>query len=255
MVFQTVFQRYELKYILRRRQKEEILRAMEPYVKPDRYGPTVIRNLYFDTEDYRLIRQSIEKPIYKEKLRVRSYKEAKEDGTVFVELKKKYKGIVYKRRLSLGEADAMHWLCRRSPCPMDTQISREIDCFADYYGPLRPTVFLSYEREAFFAKECDDFRVTFDERILCRQSALSLCAPPDGTPILPKDLVLMEIKCAGGIPIWMARTLSENRLYKTSFSKYGTAYQTLICPTVFPGSSKGRAALNPYHFEEEFLHA
>ncbi len=255
MAFQTIFKRYEMKYILRREQKELVLRAMEPYAEPDRYGRTVIRNLYFDTSDYRLIRQSIEKPVYKEKLRIRSYAEAKADSTVFVELKKKFKGVVYKRRVSLGEAEAMDWLCRNAPCPKESQITREIDYFADYYGPIQPTVFLSYERQAYYAKESDDFRVTFDERILCRQKDLSLCALPYGTPILPDGLVLMEIKCSGGVPLWMTRILSENHLYKISFSKYGTAYQTLICPTVFSGSSDCRSALNQYHFEEEFIHA
>lgn len=106
MAFQTVFKRYELKYILTAEQKEKVLHAMEPYMVPDQYGRTVIRNIYFDTDDYRLIRRSIEKPAYKEKLRIRSYSQAEPDSTVFVELKKKYKKVVYKRRISLPEEAA-----------------------------------------------------------------------------------------------------------------------------------------------------
>ena len=107
MAYQTVFKRYELKYMLTRAQKEKILQAMAPYMALDRYGKNTVRNIYFDTNDYRLIRRSIEKPAYKEKLRIRSYAQAEKDSTVFVELKKKYQGVVYKRRLPLQEREAM----------------------------------------------------------------------------------------------------------------------------------------------------
>ena len=230
MAFVTVFKRYELKYTLTLEQKDKIVEAMSPYMALDGYGRTTIRNVYFDTNDYRLIRRSIEKPAYKEKLRIRSYSQATADSTVFVELKKKYEKVVCKRRLPLREADAMAWVCRERACPVDTQISREIDYFIDFYGTLRPTVFLSYEREAYFDRTGGDFRVTFDDAILCRQTDVSLCREIGGKPILPDGQVLMELKCSGGIPLWMAEVLSRERIYKTSFSKYGTAYRTLIFP-------------------------
>ncbi len=107
MAFQIVFKRYELKYMLTLEQKEKVLEAMLPYMQLDKYGRTTIRNIYFDTASYRLIRRSIEKPAYKEKLRIRSYSQATADSTVFVELKKKYEKVVYKRRLPLCESDAM----------------------------------------------------------------------------------------------------------------------------------------------------
>ena len=129
-------------------QKEKILAAMAPYMIADQYGRTTVRNIYLDTDDYRLIRRSIEKPAYKEKLRIRSYAQAAADSTVFVELKKKYEKVVYKRRLALCQRDAMAWVCGTGACPVDTQISREIQYFMDFYGKLIPTVFLSYEREA-----------------------------------------------------------------------------------------------------------
>lgn len=230
MAFQTVFKRYELKYLLTEAQKEAVLEAMEPYMKPDRYGPTVIRNLYYDTENYQLIRRSIEAPVYKEKLRVRSYSQAASDSTVFVELKKKYNSVVYKRRLPLTESAAMQWLGSSRRCPEDTQISKEIEYFLDFYQGLRPTVFLSYEREAFATRDAGDFRVTFDAAILGRQEDLSLQAPIWGSAILSDNRVLMEIKCSGGMPLWMATVLSQNGIRRTSFSKYGTAYKTLIYP-------------------------
>lgn len=230
MAFQTVFKRYELKYMLTLEQKEKVLKAMEQYMKLDQYGRTTIRNLYYDTDTYLLIRRSIEKPAYKEKLRVRSYGRANSDSTVFVELKKKYKHVVYKRRISLTEKTAMEWLAGEECNVPQTQISDEIDYFLDYYKTLRPVAFLSYEREAYYAKDESDFRVTFDDTILCRENDLSLQSKAYGTPILPEGRVLMEIKCSGGIPLWMTQVLSEEHIYKTAFSKYGTMYKQLIFP-------------------------
>lgn len=230
MAYQAVFKRYELKYLIDREQKARILAAMEPYMAPDRYGRTTIRNLYFDTDDYRLIRRSIERPVYKEKLRLRSYRQAGADSTVFVELKKKYNGVVCKRRVGLPEQDAMDWLAGRTPCQVKNQITDEIDYVLGYYGTLHPVAFLSYEREAWECRNGGCFRVTFDEQILCRREALSLRAGIRGTPLLEAGKVLMEIKCAGGIPLWMAQLLSRERISKTSFSKYGIAYQTIIFP-------------------------
>ena len=239
MAFQTVFKRYELKYMLTLEQKEKILEAMAAYMDLDKYGRTTIRNIYFDTGNYRLIRRSIEKPAYKEKLRIRSYAQATSDSTVFVELKKKYDKVVYKRRLPLCEQNAMAWVYREEDCPVNTQISREIDYFIDFYGKLNPSVFLSYEREAYYDKGGGDFRVTFDDNILARQTDVNLCSSVYGTPILPERKVLMELKCSGGIPLWMVEVLSRERIYKTSFSKYGTAYSTLIFPEIYlPNSIK-----------------
>ena len=242
MAFQTVFKRYELKYMLTGEQKRRVVEAISPYMKLDKYGRTTIRNLYYDTDDYLLIRRSIEKPVYKEKLRIRSYEKAENDSTVFVELKKKYDHVVYKRRISLPQNEAIKWLSGEKPLSEHTQISGEIDYFSEYYGSLHPVVFLSYEREAYYSKDGTDFRVTFDDNVLCRENDLSLNSDIYGTSIMPENTVLMEIKCSGGIPLWMTKILSEEKIYKTSFSKYGTAYKTLI----FPQSHK----INSYNMTE-----
>ena len=238
MANQNIFQRYELKYILTLEQKERLLRGMAPYMSMDKFGRDTIRNIYFDTDHYRLIRHSIERPVYKEKLRVRSYRLAKPNTKVYVELKKKYQSIVYKRRISLPEQDAMDWLCSpittslasSHPNVPDLQIAREIEYFRTYYETLHPAVFLSYEREAFYALDGSDFRVTFDDHVLVRQDNLSLKFDVGGQSILDEGKVLMEIKTSGGIPLWMTRLLTQEKIYKTSFSKYGTAYQTIIYP-------------------------
>ena len=222
-----MFKRWELKYLLSTAQKEKLLAAMAPHMALDNYGKTTIRNVYFDTSDYRLIRNSIEKPVYKEKLRLRSYRRAEADSPVFVELKKKYKGIVYKRRLELPEQAAMAWIAG-SCQPPPGQIGAEIEYFRKFYRDLHPTVFLSYDREAYFCRAGGDFRVTFDDHIQCRQEGLSLGQEIGGCSILPEDSVLMEIKTSGGIPLWMTQVLTREGIYKTSFSKYGTAYRTMI---------------------------
>lgn len=247
MAIQAVFKRYELKYLLSQAQKETLCKAMEAYMKPDQYGRTTIRNLYYDTDTYLLIRRSIEKPAYKEKLRLRSYQKAGAEDIVFAELKKKYSDVVYKRRIALPNREAMAWLSGEKPCSRHTQIAQEIDYVLQLYGNLHPTVFLSYEREAYYANDGSDFRVTFDDTILCRQEELSLDSQAYGTPILPQDRVLMEIKCSGGIPLWMTQVLSKEKIYKTSFSKYGTAYQRLIFPQTH--------LTNAYHMSEVVTNA
>ncbi len=227
MKHQMIFQRYEFKYLLTISQYRTLRTAMEKYMVPDAYSHSSIRNLYLDTPDFRLIRRSLERPVYKEKLRVRSYGRAGNGTPVFVELKKKYRSVVYKRRISIPQDQALECVAGRCPWP-DSQIGRELAYAMDFYRTLRPAVFLSYERDAFHGVEDPDFRVTFDTDIRYRQDGLTLDSEPWGISILPPGQVLMELKVAGGLPLWMAHTLSEQGIFKTSFSKYGTAYQNIL---------------------------
>ena len=149
---------------------------------------------------------------------------------MFVELKKKYQSVVYNRRMALPEQQATDWLCGGKGNITDTQIAREIGYFARYYETLCPVLFLSYEREAYYSRDGSDLRITFDDTLLCRQDRLTLSEEPDGIPLLEEGKVLMEIKTSGGIPLWMTKVLSSQQIYKTSFSKYGTAYAQLIFP-------------------------
>lgn len=230
MAVQTVFRRYELKYMITAQQKETLLAAMAPHMTPDRYGRSTIQNIYYDTDTYLLIRRSIEKPLYKEKLRLRCYGAAAPGSRVFVELKKKYRSVVYKRRLPLTEAEAVEWIGGTGGERPHSQIADEVAFFLERYAPLSPAVALSYRREAYYANDGTGFRVTFDDTILCREEDLTLEAGAYGTPLLPEGMVLMELKCPGAIPLWMVQTLSREHIYKTSFSKYGAAYRTVIYP-------------------------
>ena len=224
---QMIFKRYEMKYMLNRMQFEELKEEMEQYMIADEHGKSTICSLYFDTPTFLLIRRSLEKPVYKEKLRLRSYGVADADTIVFVELKKKYDSVVYKRRVGMTEWDAERYLLQHEQV-MDTQITREIDYCMTNYEKLAPSILLSYEREAYFGRENHDFRVTFDQNILWRDYDLSLCKGIYGRPLLSEDQVLMEVKTAGGIPMWMVKFMSERNIYKTSFSKYGMAYTKIF---------------------------
>ncbi len=235
MTYQAIFSRYEIKYLLSSRQQQELMAVMEPYMRLDDYGHTVIRNVYFDTDTFRLIRHSLEKPVYKEKLRIRSYRKAEQDSEVFVELKKKYDSVVYKRRVALPEHEAFDWLCGSGFRPGDSQIVEEIEYFRTYYRTLQPACFLSYERDAFCPLTGDDFRVTFDSRIVSREEDMSLETDVWGTQLLEPGQVLMEIKTPGGIPLWMTDFLTSNHIYQTSFSKYGEAYCREIAGNKFGG--------------------
>lgn len=225
---QTVFKRYELKFLLTPQQKEAVLAAIQGHMQLDQYGRTTIRNLYLDTDSYLLIRRSLERPVYKEKLRLRSYRPAEADEPVFVELKKKYLDVVYKRRILLRQSSAIECLTKQLDLPIESQIANEINYFRRYYQPLTPKVFLSYEREAFYAAEDGELRVTMDEKIFYRREALSLAAPTYGTPLLPKCATLMEIKTSAAIPLWLTQCLSRERIFKTTFSKYGAAYRDIL---------------------------
>lgn len=227
MGYQNIFKRYELKYLITEEQYNKLRQLMSEYMKGDEYGRSTICNLYYDTPDYLLIRRSIEKPVFKEKLRVRSYGVAGENSTAFIELKRKYNKIVYKRRITSTDSKSYDFLVKREKI-CEGQIAKEINYFLDFYKSLEPRVFLSYEREAFYGIDNHDFRMTFDRNILWRDYDLSLCKGIYGNSILKENTVLMEIKVAAAIPMWLVKFLSENKIYKTSFSKYGNAYKTLM---------------------------
>ena len=224
MEYQNVFKRYEIKYILTSSRRKALEDTMKGIMKIDQYGRTTIRNIYFDTDNYRLIRTSLDKPAYKEQLRVRSYSRIKEDDDVFVELKKKYDSIVYKRRIAIPEYEAMDWLAAGGEKPGNSQIEDEIDYFKDFYEGIAPKVFLSYEREAYYPEDGSDLRLTMDSNIIARDYDLSLRYGVYGKNVIDRDLTVLEVKVTNSIPMWLIRFLRENDIQKTSFSKYGMYY-------------------------------
>lgn len=196
--------------------------CMAPYMEPDEYGPATVRNVYFDTSSHLLVRRSQEKPLYKEKIRVRSYGCPKIEDPLFLELKKKFKGIVYKRRSELSREACLAMLrCEGKP---HTQIEREIDFAIRRYGGLEPAMFIAYDREAFYARRDHGFRITFDRNIRSRWQDVHINGSDAGTQLLDMGMNLMEVKCGGALPLWLVHFLTAERLYKCSFSKYGNAW-------------------------------
>ncbi len=239
MAVQTIFKRYELKYKLDKRQYSLLTQCMQGKMELDEYARHKISNIYFDTDDYRVIRFSLEKPNYKEKLRLRIYGTPSEENPAFIELKKKYDGVVYKRRILDSQKNALSYLSN-GYTNENSQMHKEINYFINTYDDLlQPKIYLSYEREAFFSKDDENFRMTFDFNIKMRDKNVSLYDDEkEDVKILDDDYVLLEVKTAQGLPFWLIKFLNENEIYKTSFSKYGTAYNRFLLPKLIDNTKE-----------------
>ena len=226
------FKRYEKKYLLSQIQYDELIKRLNEYMEPDEHckdGKNYsIYNIYYDTKDNQVIRHSISKPYYKEKLRLRSYKVPKEkDDKVFLELKKKISGVVNKRRVVLTLSEAYKFLelgIRPEKSDfMSNQVLNEIEYYLDN-NKVTPKVYISYSRKAFFCKTDKDFRLTFDSKIITRRDNLLLEAGNFGDELLEPNQYLMEVKILGAIPLWLVEIFSDLSIYSTKFSKYGNEY-------------------------------
>lgn len=241
--FSEVFARKENKYRLQAVQYSLLRAAVESHLVPDAFGTSEVRSLYFDTPERSLIERSLDKPLYKEKLRLRVYGAPADEAQVFVEIKKKFKGVVYKRRVSMTLAGARAYLrgrpyeeaCARFPLSdslaaeqslsdRSRQTAREIDFFRERYGSLEPSMLIVCDRSAHIDPEGSELRVTFDTRLEACRDVRDLALTGRCSPIIRPDEAIMEIKNAGPLPRWLVCALSSCRAYPQSFSKYGTAY-------------------------------
>lgn len=236
-----VFNRYETKYMLDQTDYEELSCRITKYMEPDLFstdgGYYSICNIYYDTETDALIRKSNDKPVYKEKLRLRAYGTPSLGDKAFVEIKKKYNGIVNKRRTTMTLAEAYDYLNKDvRPCGagINAQVLSEIDYFKKHYK-IVPKLYLSYDRRAYFGKDDRDLRITFDTNITTRRSNLRLEAGAYGQKILEPGKWLMEIKISGAAPLWLTTILSEMNIYPASFSKYGTEYKMYVKESIRKG--------------------
>ena len=220
----SVMKRYEIKYLMSFEQTEFLVKSIEGHLFPDMYGATTIASLYYDTPDGRLIRESLERPEFKEKIRLRSYGRATEDSPVYLELKRKAEGIVYKRRVQSTVPGVKAFFDRKGDICSDGQISREINYFRNYYENLIPACLIMCERTAYY-EENGDLRLTIDRDPRYRTDRLELTGSMDGEALLPEGWTILEVKVQGAMPMWLAKILSEGKIYKTSFSKYGEAYR------------------------------
>lgn len=219
---QKIFRRVEKKYLISEKDYQKILKLTNKYLKKDKYYCSTICNVYFDNNNDDLIINSIEKPLYKEKVRLRSYGVPTLNSKVFFEIKKKYNGTVYKRRETLKLKDVYTYL--KTGKYKETQIMKEIDyCFKKYQ--LKPAIYLAYDRFAYRAIDDENFRVTFDYNIRSRKTKIQLDQGDRGKRLLRKNQYIMEVKCLEAMPLWFCEILSNLKIYPTSFSKYGKIYE------------------------------
>ena len=228
MAFGVTFKRYEKKYLLNPYQYSVLKAEVDKHFNPDKYGETKICNLYLDTSDYVLIRRSVDKPVFKEKIRLRTYGIPTDDTTAFLELKRKFDSIVYKRRIHMDYTSSLKCVNGDYSIFDDKQISKEIKYFFELYGDILPRFYISYDRCAFFYKENSEIRITFDKNLLWRDYDLDLTLGSYGESLLPDNYTLMEIKVPNTVPLWLAELLSKLEIYPRSFSKVGTAYKTML---------------------------
>lgn len=235
MAFTDSFQRYEIKYLLTEELYEKFRERTQGFLLPDEYGEYTVCSVYLDTDDYRLIRTSLEKPAYKEKLRLRSYGVPDTGTAVFLEIKKKFDGVVYKRRISLTEHEAEEYIKNGTPPESRGQIFNEIDYIMKLYRPS-PKLYLAYDRIAMTCPDIPSLRVTFDRNIRSRRDSLKLSCGTSGELLRcrgQEKYRLMEIKTAASMPLSITSVLSELKIYPTSFSKYGEIYRSSICGKAF----------------------
>lgn len=222
----TVMQRVEMKYLLTAAQTEFLREHLDGYMAADNYGKTTIASLYYDTPNFRLIRTSVEKPLFKEKMRLRAYGLADASSPVFLEMKRKAYDVVYKRRVQTTIPQAERFFSGGEDLG-EGQIDREMTAFRDYYKTLVPTCLILYDRTAYFAPD-GDLRLTIDECPRYRTDRLTLTDSLDGTPFFEDGQTIVEIKLEGAMPLWLARILSAGKIKKSSFSKYGEAYSRCL---------------------------
>lgn len=238
--FINTFERKEKKYVLDAVQLEKLMSLVGDKLGDDQYAHSTISSLYYDTPQFTMINRSLEKPLYKEKLRVRAYGDIAKNDAVFVELKKKFKGIVYKRRIQMSDEGARAYLTgtpyseaallgnsggHKEQNAKLIQNVREIDACIARYDQLLPGIMIVVERHSMRTQDGSNVRITFDMNARWRADDLSFAAGFIGTPILPEGHVIMEVKALGTYPFWLVHALNELGTYPVSCSKVGRAYQ------------------------------
>ena len=223
-----IFRRIEKKYVLSKEQYLKLQEKINEYMVEDQYGQSTICNIYFDSDQYELISHSIEKPFFKEKVRLRSYNTPTDDSNVYLEIKRKCDGVVGKRRIEMKMDDFNQYFKNVNAIhSTNPQIKAELDYYFQMYH-LKPTMYISYSRIAYYQKDNPDFRLTFDSNIIAREYDLNLKDGDYGNPILEEDKYIMEIKTLNSIPLWLVDELTKLQIVPGSFSKYGTAYEKFV---------------------------
>lgn len=218
-----VFRRTEKKFVLSEEEYHKLMKLIGDKIYKDPYYKSIICNIYFDTLHHDLIMKSLEKPIYKEKVRLRSYGVPTMEDNVFLEIKKKYKGVVGKRRITLKLKDFYNYIDKGIIPNCNKQIMGELDYCFKYYN-LKPSMFLAYDRYSYYDKNNINFRLTFDHNVRSREDDLRIENGDYGNKYFKERMYIMEAKALDAYPIWFIKALSELKVYSASFSKYGSIY-------------------------------
>ena len=229
----ATFKRYEKKYIISKEKLDKILPLLLEYMELDPYckdgGEYRIYSIYYDTPNHDIIRQNSSKPVYKEKMRVRSYYDNHDpEDKVFMEIKKKSEGVGNKRRIKLKIKEIEPFV-RDGVLPetkdyLSAQVAKELKYFLEK-NRVAPALYVQYDRLALFGKEDKDFRMTFDRNVRTRRHHFEFGEREDDELLLPDGYYIMEIKILGAMPLWLTGLLSENGLFSRGFSKYGVKYK------------------------------
>ena len=233
------FRRKETKYVLDRDTLERLMEKLGGRVKEDAYGRTSILSVYYDSDSFELLARSSDKPAYKEKLRVRSYGVPEEDSLIFAEIKKKYEGIVYKRRTAGTPEQIGRLLEEGILTGKDVQTEKEI-LWMRRRLDLKPALFIGYDRTAYVCEGDPDLRITADASIRYRLDDLDLRMGDAGFLLRGPEFRLLEIKSSRNLPLWLAEALSQFNIRAGSFSKAGTCYKEIIMPEKLRGGAGGK---------------
>lgn len=224
MAYANTFKRREMKFLLDERQYNEVIQAISGFMTEDEFGLHTILNIYLDNRNNDLIRSSLGKPIYKEKVRLRCYgKKAEDDTSAFLEIKKKYRGLTYKRRLESSYKELYDYISGGTMPETRGQVFEELDYLIKRMK-LKPKIVICYDRRAFYGNADKEFRLTLDGNIRYRRSDLDLRAGDGGAYLMSQPFRVMEVKSVGAIPIQLVRILSGLKIYHGSFSKYGSIF-------------------------------
>ena len=221
-MYENVFERIEKKYLLTETQYQKLFLNISEYIEKNKYFETTVCNIYFDNDQEELINTSIDKPIYKHKVRLRSYGIPKQNDDVFLEIKSKFKKIGNKRRIKMKLSDFNKYI--RKNIFNNNQIMREIDYLFKFYK-LKPFYFIAYDRKSYSEKNNENLRITIDTNLRSRSDKLKLEYGDKGKMYFKEKIYIMEIKTLGAMPLWLVKNLSALEIYPVSFSKFGSIYK------------------------------
>ena len=229
----STFKRYEKKYLITKEKLDEIMPYLLEYMELDPFclngNEYRIYSIYYDTDNHDIIRQNSSKPVYKEKMRIRSYYDRKDpEDKIFMEIKKKCDGQGNKRRIKLRireiEPFVNDGILPETKDYLSAQVAKELQYFLKM-NKVHPALYVQYDRLALFGKEDKNFRMTFDRNVRTRRSNFHFGESDEDKLLLPNGEYIMEIKILGAMPLWLTRILSEHGLFSRGFSKYGVKYK------------------------------